>query len=202
MALKGHSVSGCFGVITLCSFIVLSIILEASREACDGQSYPGIFTKPPEVGPNVTFAPTFPPTTPTPTTLAPTTATPSNNSSRRLLQIARNTSAPTGVPTYVVNIKCSSWADAMDNYMKWMLACGTACALLGLIFFLIERFATARDGGCVSMDFPRYFPTIQSHCRFKSDFAQRLATPFALIFSGMWLGGAVVRYQIPPIGRR
>jgi hypothetical protein len=55
------------------------------------------------------------------------------------------------VPTYVVNIKCSSWADAMDNYMKWMLACGTSCALLGLIYFLIERSATARDDGVVSM---------------------------------------------------
>jgi hypothetical protein len=103
----------------------------------------------------------------------------------------------------VVNIKCSSWADAMDNYMKWMLACGASCALLGLIYFLIERSATARNDGVVSMDaFPRYFPTIPSPCRFKSDLAPRLATPFALIFSCMWLGGAVVRYQTPPIGSR
>jgi hypothetical protein len=107
------------------------------------------------------------------------------------------------VPTYVVNIKCSSWADAMDNYMKWMLACGASCALLGLIYFLIERSATARDDGVVSMDaFPRYLSTIPSPCRFKSDLAPRLATPFALIFSCMWLGGAVVRYQTPPIGSR
>ncbi len=28
---KLHSVSGCFGVITLCSFIVFAIILEAAR---------------------------------------------------------------------------------------------------------------------------------------------------------------------------
>jgi len=54
----------------------------------------------------------------------------------------------------------------MDTYMKWMLSCGVIVAGLGLIYFLIERF--------------------------KSDVAAKLSTPFAVLFSCMWLGGAVV----------
>lgn len=170
-------VSGGFGVITLCSVIAFSIVLETAREVCageyDGHLKHGKIVKtlapetphdPPPLTP-LTLAPTAPvapektpapvpakgvdPLPPTPT---PPPPSPDGQGGRRLLAVAGGD-------------ECTSWASAMDGWDDLMLTCGVVSTIAGLIFFALERY--------------------------RPELAEKLTMPFTIFFFVVWTAGAL-----------